>query len=967
MSTLSTNRRKSSALQAILVIACLLVTVDAFAQSTGYSYDVLNRLTQIVYADGTTVTYTYDAAGNRLTKVVTVPCAFALSATSAATSATAGTGTVDVTTSAECSWTAASNSSFIEVTSGAAGTGSGTVAYAVAANNTASARVGTLTVAGTTLTVTQSAPPVVPTVSTTAITAITRTTAASGGTVTGDGGSPVTARGVCWGTAATPTTAGTCTSNGTGTGGFSSAIAGLTAATTYHVRAFATNAVGTAYGSNLTFTTRPVEPTTITVNALGDLFAADGNCTLREAVQAANTDAAVDACPAGNGADTIMLPAGTYLLAMAGKNEDANATGDLDIVADLTLTGAGAATTIVNGAQLDRVFEIGPSIAVTLSGLTIRNGASYPYRGAGLYNRGATQLTDVVVTANTAGGSGGGGVANDGALTLTGSTVSANSATSGGGIESGGTLTLQTSVVSGNSSGGGGGGGLAFTGSTMTLTNSMVSGNSTAGSGGGFFSNGTVTLDRSLVTGNSATFGGAGMLNNGTMAIVNSTLSANTSGNGNGAGGGGIYNNGPLTVTSSTFYLNTAPDGGAILNRSSATFKRSIVAGATANSCAGNTAITSTGYNLSSDNTCALAGTGDISNTDPQLGTLADNGGPTHTHALLAGSPAIHAGGAGCPPPATDQRGVSRPQGAACDIGAYEREDANVAPSFTPPANITLAATGVSGAAVTFTANGNDAEDGVIAAVCTPASGSTFPLGTTTVSCTVTDSGGASAGGSFTVTVTAVLAQMISPVPASTLIASNVRFDWAAGASATEYRLEIGSSPGGSNLYSQSAGTSLAATVLGLPFNSAPLYVRLGSLIQGSWQYNSYTYTASRSYVPWLGLGSAGPQRAADAPVVGAAVDTAALAEMSSPRPASVLDQATVVFEWTSGRHVERYALWIGTSPGRDDLFTSETESDLAATVVDLPLNGRTLFVRLWSLVAGRWEFKDYLYMTTAP
>ncbi len=404
---------------------------------------------------------------------------------------------------------------------------------------------------------------------------------------------------------------------------------------------------------------------------------------------------------------------------------------------------------------------------------------------------------------------------------------------------------------------------------------------------------------------------------------------------------------------------------GGILNRSAATIKKSIIAGNTANNCSGG-GFTSLGYNLSSDSSCALAVAGDMSNTVALLGVLADNGGPTPTHALLSGSPAIDAAGPGCARPATDRRGVARPQGAACDIGAYERETVNAAPTFTPPAHISTPATSVNGAVVTFTANGNDAEDGVIAVVCAPVSGSTFPVGTTTVSCMVTDSDGATASGSFTVTVTAALAHMTSPVPGSPLIASNVRFQWSAGMSATEYRLEIGTTPGGAELYAQTAGTSLAATVIGLPHNSAPLYVRLGSLVGGTWQYHSYSYTASKSYVPWLGLGSAGPARAADAPSSGGAA-SAVLADLVSPLPASILDGSTVVFQWTAGVEVSGYGLSVGTAPGRDDVFSGDWPSDRSVTIADLPLNGRPLFVRLWSLVRGRWEFKDYIYLTAAP
>jgi hypothetical protein len=83
--------------------------------------------------------------------------------------------------------------------------------------------------------------------------------------------------------------------------------------------------------------------------------------------------------------------------------------------------------------------------------------------------------------------------------------------------------------------------------------------------------------------------------------------------------------------------------------------------------------MTSQGYNLDSGNTCGLAGSTDLSNTDPKIGPLQDNGGPTFTHALLSGSPAIDQGdNTNCP--ATDQRGVSRPKGSSCDIGAYEND-----------------------------------------------------------------------------------------------------------------------------------------------------------------------------------------------------------------------------------------------------------------------------------------------------
>ena len=95
----------------------------------------------------------------------------------------------------------------------------------------------------------------------------------------------------------------------------------------------------------------------ITVNTTTDELTTNGNCSLREAIQAANTDAAVDVCAAGSGADTITLPAGTYTLTLTGAGEDANATGDLDITDTLTLEGADMATTIIDANSLDRALH----------------------------------------------------------------------------------------------------------------------------------------------------------------------------------------------------------------------------------------------------------------------------------------------------------------------------------------------------------------------------------------------------------------------------------------------------------------------------------------------------------------------------------------------------------------------------------------------------------------------------------
>ncbi len=435
----------------------------------------------------------------------------------------------------------------------------------------------------------------------------------------------------------------------------------------------------------------------------------DADCSLREAIIAAN---------AAPSADTITVPAGTYALSIPGADENAGATGDLDITAALTINGVGAVTTIIDGADLDRVFDIGSGVTAVISGLTIRNGTSVGglTGGGGIINFGTTTLMNSTVSANSSPhGVGGGGIYNSsGTLTLANSTVSSNSTigtSSGGGILNGGTLTLNSSTVSGNSTTGLGGG--IYHGSgTLTLTNSTVSANSSTGvaGGGGIINYGTTTLTNSTVSGNTAGSGpgsgfGGGIVNYGNTTLTSSTVSGNStagagggifnssgmttatvtvtngtiSGNAAGAsGGGGVFNlNAILTLTNSTVSGNSTTGlGGGILASGAEDIRNTIVAGngPPGADCSG--AITSAGHNLDGDGSCGLTGPGDLSNADPMLGSLANNGGPTRTYALLPGSPAIDAGdNVGCP--LTDQRGAARPLGSACDIGAYEFGDAD--------------------------------------------------------------------------------------------------------------------------------------------------------------------------------------------------------------------------------------------------------------------------------------------------
>ena len=432
--------------------------------------------------------------------------------------------------------------------------------------------------------------------------------------------------------------------------------------------------------------------------------ACDADCSLREAIVAAN---------ASPGPDTIVLPAGTYVLTIADTNENASADGDLDITDDVTLSGAGAATTIIDGNNAFRVLHVLPSASsVALQNLTIRNGNAAGF-GGGIHHEGngALALTGATVTGNRSSGFGGGiNVNNDGALTITGSTISNNTATQfGGGINNNqdGATTISGSTITGNTAQGFGGGGINNNlAGTLNVTQSTISGN-TAQNGGGINNNnaggaiilqttianntatgsiggggilnnssGTVLVASTTVSGNTtAGFGGGGASNNsgGQLSFLNSTVSGNAASTGE---GGGLYNNftGILFVNFTTVAANASAGGGRNVHANSSgpvQARNSIVGNPASGLNCGGT-ITSLGSNLASDTSCTFTQAGDVQGVDPLLGPLANNGGPTQTHGLCTGSPAVDSAVPSVQDPQLDQRGVARPQGAAFDKGSFE-------------------------------------------------------------------------------------------------------------------------------------------------------------------------------------------------------------------------------------------------------------------------------------------------------
>jgi hypothetical protein len=246
------------------------------------------------------------------------------------------------------------------------------------------------------------------------------------------------------------------------------------------------------------------------------------------------------------------------------------------------------------------------------------------------------------------------------------------------GVLNSGTLIMNDCVVSHNSGqrhyGISFGGGIYNVG-TLTINNSTISVNGASG-GGGIYSRGTATINSSTLTGNSGTVG-AGIFSQfgAPLVITNSTITENI-----GDVGGGVTG-GTTVISSSTISGNSAANGGGIAN-AVVTFRNSIVANNKGGNCY-NSTLTSNGYNLSSDNTCNFNEAGDLNNTDPKLGPLQNNDGPTKTMALLPGSQAIDAGNPlGCTDGnghllKTDQRGKPRPDkedSSACDMGAFERQ-----------------------------------------------------------------------------------------------------------------------------------------------------------------------------------------------------------------------------------------------------------------------------------------------------
>ncbi len=307
-----------------------------------------------------------------------------------------------------------------------------------------------------------------------------------------------------------------------------------------------------------------------TVDAnIGDGVCADANgeCSLRAAVQEAN---------ATRGADTIRLVAGgNYTLSIAGAGEDAAATGDLDVSSGITIEGRGAT---VNAAELDRAFDV-LSGRLAVNNLTVVRGAPPETESGGAFRSTATLvITNSEINGNTVFGSGasGGAVVNTGGtLSISDSSLRGNSATrAGGAIEAdAGTTTLDGVSLTNNVTGPtpGNGGGLHLTGAgDVTVTDSSVTGNAASEEGGGLWnsSTGTFSVTGSTVSGNiargpAADQGGGGLFNDGgLLQVTDSQVTGNVADGASGSGGGILNNLGTLEVSASGITGNSAARAG---------------------------------------------------------------------------------------------------------------------------------------------------------------------------------------------------------------------------------------------------------------------------------------------------------------------------------------------------------------------------------------------------------------------
>jgi hypothetical protein len=552
----------------------------------------------------------------------------------------------------------------------------------------------------------------------------------------------------------------------------------------------------------------------------------------------------------------------TYALTQANPGDTIEVSGTIDdnptVNIAVTITQmSGGNPAVVNGGSNGSVFVIASKqgIEVTLDGLTLENGESSDGGGIAIYGNSTLTVTDSVISGNTASGGG-----------------------QGGGIYNGGNSTLNVvdSTVSGNTDSAGGQGGGIYNDGTVTVTNATVAANTAegGGQGAGIYSDGTANVTDSTVSGNTAPDGGqgAGLYNSGTAIVTDSTIADNALPGPSAGEGAGIYNSGAAIVADSTISGNAAPSGGQgggfysgpgqvlqllqssalssgqrinqqCLNNCNQQAQSAVLAGdilatpggaPAGGECAGG-GFTDAGYNVDDDGTCGLSdpSISDSATIDSFLGSLADNGGPTDTIALLPGSPAA-------PDPAQavipasftasglttsscsqfDQRGVG--WGTPCDMGAY----ALTTPTITS-ADTTTFTVGNAGAfqivansssSTTFSETGTLPSGvsltpaGLLSGTPVPGTGGSFPITLTASDGPLTDTTQA-----FTLIVVGPPV-VTSPDSATFTVGQPGAFEVTSAGDPAPALIEIGTLPAGVTFTDNNNGT---ATLAGTPGSGA--------------------------------------------------------------------------------------------------------------------------------------------------
>ena len=663
------------------------------------------------------------------------------------------------------------------------------------------------------------------------------------------------------------------------------------------------------------------------------------------------------------------IPAGSYLVTVAGGGPSSNfpvftILGEPSNVgiSNLTITQGND-----NSNSAGAIVNNGPA-TLSLQNCAITGNTS-TYGTAGIENLGTLTVTNCIISGNsTTSGSGGGILNGGGRLTVIGSTISGNLAgNAGGGILNGGTLTLTNSTVSGNSSSGGGG--ILNTG-TLTATNSTISGNASTGDPGGGIANanGTLTLANTILSGNTAPVGAdlfGSITDNGGNIIGSTSVNLAPLGNyggstqtvlplpGSPAICGGLSSNIPSGVTTDqrgqAFDPNCpsgSVDSGAVQTNYGLAFSTEPPAnpffaqpispapvvkltesGSLAASASSSVTISDSASMLTGTTSANLAA-GMASFSNLILSSAVNSDVLT---AALALTPSINLTAQSTPFAANNSPAVL-----TSPTPGSMLTSSSVTFQWTPGSGASeyaLSISDISQASYNLyrsPALRNTTSD----TVSLPINGETLYVGL----CSFINRIWYCNYYTFSTSGSPVLAALLSPAPGSVLATSSATFTWSAGSGNSSYILDIGSSGAGSHdLYTGASTSATSASVTGLPTNGEPIYVRLYSHSNGSWAlYNDYV------------------------------LNPATTAMLTSPTAGTTLAGSNPAFTWTTVAGATGYTLYLGTSLGAGNLLDAHTTAT-TVTASGLPVNGETIYARLWTNLNGVWRYNDTTFTAAAP